>query len=92
MDRNHLEDLVKNAAAAESALNDAVARGMYNARIQAVQKLNELLYKTAEEKCVSIYEICANTIPVFEDTMETSRIDGGCNVTMKTVIKLVPRK
>lgn len=92
MDRNYIEDLLKNAVAAESGINDAVRRGMYDARTQAVQKLNELLYNTAQEKGISIYELCANTIPVFEDKMEQSHDGEGYKVTIKTTIKLEPRR
>lgn len=91
MDNND-KDLLLNAALTERVIGDMM-RLENKQREDIVRKLNELLYNTADACGITLYELCANSVPELERVIkEPSREDDGYKVTMETIITLKPRR
>lgn len=65
------EQILKNAIAWDRAVDDIAERHLDGAikvaRKQAVHKLNKCVFDLAEKNEISVWEIVANFVPVFED-------------------------
>lgn len=66
------EQILKNAIAWDRAVDDIVERRLLDgtikdARKQVVHELNKYVFDFAEKNDISVWEIVANFVPVFED-------------------------
>lgn len=67
--------LVSNAVFMESfATQYSIARE--EQKSQVIEKCNELVYKTAQEYGISVYEVCANFVPEVSSDIHQPQIRG----------------
>ena len=84
------KDLIKNAVSAESALTGYMHRHRMAQESELLNQLNDLLYKTAKEYGVSLYQLCSSVVPEFSYDIKENPYEGGFKMTMQTTITLKP--
>jgi hypothetical protein len=84
------KDLIKNAVFAESALKDYMYRHRMAQESEILDQLNDLLYKTAKEHGVSLYQLCSSVVPDFSYDIKENPYEGGLKMVMETTITLKP--
>lgn len=82
--------ILSRAFEMNKTINDMVYDGIFESRREADRRLNKMIFDLAEEKGVSIYDICFNFIPEY---MHLPHIRSGCleqRCEMETEVRLVP--
>ena len=90
---NEIERLLHNAVMAESSIQKYIEHNIAESKIELIKKVNDLLYETAQEKNISLYELCASVVPeITYEFKESNPYEGGngFKVKFETTIKLKP--
>ena len=85
--------LIENAIIAESSLMDYIEKFHAEEKSKLVSRLNNMLCETANEKGISLYELCSFVVPEFSyDIKKAEPHECGIKVKLETTITLKPKQ
>lgn len=91
----YLENIIRNAAAAESEIMTHIMRQTAE-KTDIVTMVNDLLYKTAQEKGITLYELCSSVVPEVKQEITDDLRDNweqkGYKMKLTTTVTLHPRQ
>ena len=84
--------LLQNAIMAESSIQRYVDEHFEESKTDMIRKVNETLYQEAQEKGITLYQLCASVVPVLSyDIKECHQEDkNGVKVEFVSTIRLKP--
>lgn len=94
LDEKALQAIIENSLIAESRMIEHCRRELTYSPAQMVGQLNDLLCRVANEKGITLYELCASVVPEistdFRDDPSKPYTHFGHGMYCETVIKLKP--
>lgn len=85
--------LLQNAIMAESSIQRYVDVNFEESKNDIIRKVNETLYQEAQEKGITLYQLCASVVPVLSYDIKECHQDEdkkGVKVQLVSTIRLKP--